>query len=54
VNYASPGSPTTSAVVAPDGRVIAWQPYGVPGLLVVDVELDEATRLLASRLRTTP
>lgn len=54
VNYASPGSPTTSAVVAPDGRVIAWQPYGVPGLLVIDIELDDATRLLASRLRTTP
>ncbi len=54
VNFASPGSPTTSAVVAPDGRVLAWQPYGVPGLLVVDIELDEATRLLASRLRTTP
>lgn len=54
VNFASPGSPTTSAVVAPDGRVLAWQPYGVPGLLVVDVDLDDATRLLASRLRTTP
>ena len=28
VNYASEGSPTTSAVVRPDGTVLAYQPYG--------------------------
>jgi hypothetical protein len=37
--------------VGPDGTVIAWQPYGRPGLLVVDVDLGEATGLLASRLK---
>lgn len=52
VNNASEGSPTTSAVAAPDGRVIAWQPYGKAGLLVVDLALDEATGLLARRCRT--
>ena len=52
VNYASVGSPTTSAVVRPDGRVLAWQPYGKAGLLIADIELDEATGLLASRCRT--
>ncbi len=31
VNYASAGSPTTSAVVRPDGTPLAWQPYGRPG-----------------------
>ena len=51
VNYASPGSPTTSAVVRPDGTVLAYQPYGQPGVLVVDIDLDEATGLLASRLK---
>jgi predicted amidohydrolase len=51
VNCASDGAPTTSAVVGPDGTVIAWQPYGRPGLLVVDVDLGEATGLLASRLK---
>ena len=51
VNYASEGSPTTSAVVGPDGVVIAYQPYGVPGLLVVDVDLARATGLLAQRLK---
>lgn len=52
VNYASEGSPTTSAVARPDGTVLAWQPYGVAGLLVADLDLSEATRLLALRCRT--
>lgn len=49
VNCASAGSPTTSAVVRPDGTLISYQPYGEEGLLVVDVDLDEATGLLAKR-----
>jgi predicted amidohydrolase len=53
VNFASAGSPTTSAVVRPDGTLLAYQPYGQPGLLVVDVDLAEATGLLASRCRST-
>jgi predicted amidohydrolase len=53
VNYATDGAPTTSAVVGPDGTLIAWQPYGKPGLLVADIDLAAATGLLASRLRTT-
>jgi predicted amidohydrolase len=52
VNCASAGSPTTSAVVRPDGTVLAWQPYGREGVLVAELELAEATGLLASRLRT--
>jgi predicted amidohydrolase len=52
VNYASSGSPTTSAVVQPDGTVLAWQPYGKPGLLVADIELNAATRLYATRCKS--
>jgi len=52
VNCASEGSPTTSAVVRPDGRVLAWQPYGKEGLLVADLDLAEATGLLAARCRS--
>jgi predicted amidohydrolase len=52
VNYATDGSPTTSAVVNPAGTLLAWQPYGKAGLLVADIDLDAATGLLASRLRT--
>ena len=52
VTCAVDGSGTTSAVVAPDGSVVAWQPYGKEGLLVVDIDLTKATGLLASRCRT--
>jgi predicted amidohydrolase len=52
VNYASAGSPTTSAVVRPDGTLLRYQPYGQPGLLIVDLDLAEATGLLASRCKS--
>ena len=52
VNFAGAGSPTTSAVVRPDGTVLCYQPYGKEGLLVADLDLAAATGLLASRLRT--
>lgn len=51
VNYASEGSPTTSAIVRPDGTLLTYQPYGEAGLLVADIDLDAATRLLAMRRR---
>ncbi len=49
VNYASPGSPTTSAVVAPDGSLVSYQPYGEEGLLVADINLAAANGFLAKR-----
>jgi predicted amidohydrolase len=52
VNFASAGSPTTSAIVSPDGTLLCYQPYGKEGLLVGDINPGAATRLLASRLRT--
>ena len=51
VNYAAAGSATTSAVVNPDGTLLAFQPYGKEGLLVADLDLSLATRRLAERLR---
>ncbi len=51
VNYASDRSPTTSAVARPDGTLQCYQPYGVAGLLVADLDLTLATGLLARRLR---
>jgi predicted amidohydrolase len=51
VNYATAGSPTTSAVARPDGTLLAHQPYGEEGVLVVDVDLSVATGLLAERYR---
>ena len=52
VNFASAGSPTTSAIVRPDGTLLSYQPYGREGLLIGDLDLHEATRRLAERLRT--
>jgi predicted amidohydrolase len=51
VNYASAGSPTTSAVVGPDGTLLTYQPYGKEGLLIADIDLSIATGLLAARCK---
>ena len=51
VNCASDGSPTTSAVVRPDGSLLCYQPYGMRGLLIADVDIAEATGLLAARCK---
>jgi len=49
VNCASEGSGTTSAVVRPDGTLLSYQPYGKRGLLIADIDISEATGLLAMR-----
>ncbi len=51
VNCASAGSPTTSAIVRPDGTLLCYQPYGKEGLLVADIDLSAATGLLAAGLK---
>jgi predicted amidohydrolase len=51
VNCASAGSPTTSAVVRPDGTLLSYQPYAKEGLLVADVDLAAATGVLAARCK---
>jgi predicted amidohydrolase len=53
VNCASEGSPTTSAVINPDGTLLAYQPYGHAGLLIADIETDSATGYLASRYKAS-
>jgi predicted amidohydrolase len=52
VNCASAGSPTTSAVVRPDGTLLSYQPYGKEGLLIADIDIAEATGLLARRCKS--
>jgi predicted amidohydrolase len=52
VNCASTGSPTTSAVVRPDGTLLNYQPYGTEGLLIADIEIAAATGLLAMRYKS--
>jgi len=53
VNYAIPGSPTTSAVVRPDGSLQSHHPHGQEGLLLADIDPAQATALLASRYKPT-
>jgi predicted amidohydrolase len=50
-NCASAGSPTTSAVVRPDGTLLCHQPYGQEGLLIADLDLTQATGLYAARCK---
>jgi predicted amidohydrolase len=52
VNFASAGSPTTSAVVRPDGTLLSYQPYGKQGLLIADIDITTATGLLAARCKS--
>jgi predicted amidohydrolase len=52
VNCASAGSPTTSAVVRPDGTLLSYQPYCKQGLLIADIDTTEATGLLATRYKS--
>jgi predicted amidohydrolase len=52
VNYASAGSPTTSAIVRPDGTLLSYQPYGKRGLLIAEIDITEATGLLAARCKS--
>jgi predicted amidohydrolase len=51
VNFASAGSPTTSAVANPDGTLLTYQPYGEEGILIADLDLSTATGLLAARCK---
>ena len=51
VNYAGAMSPTTSAVVRPDGTLLVYQPYGEEGLLIADLDLNLATGLRAGRCK---
>jgi len=53
VNFASAGSPTTSAIINPDGTVLIYQPYGKQGLLIADIDITAATGLLARRYKST-
>jgi predicted amidohydrolase len=52
-NYAFKYPDSASSLIAPDGRCIAYQPYGEPGVIVEEIDLEEATGLLAKRLKNS-
>ncbi|MBK7394952.1 MAG: carbon-nitrogen hydrolase family protein [Myxococcales bacterium] len=51
VNYALSFPDSATAIVGPEGELVARQPYGQAGVLVADVDLATATRALALRCR---
>lgn len=51
VNYAMKYPESATSIIGPDGKCIAYQPYTQIGVLVVDIDLDKATGLLAKRFK---
>jgi predicted amidohydrolase len=51
VNCALQGASTTSALVDPEGVLVAHQPHGTVGILFGDVHTQKATGLLAKRFK---
>jgi predicted amidohydrolase len=49
VNYALPFQESATSLIAPSGECRAYLPYGQEGVLVQEVDLGEATGLLAAR-----
>lgn len=49
VNYALEHQESATTVVAPEGELFAFLPYGEEGVLVADLDPDRATGLLAKR-----
>lgn len=51
VNYGFRYPESASSVVSPDGTCLAYQTYGKAGVIVVDIDTEKATGLLAKRFR---
>ncbi|MGN6213503.1 carbon-nitrogen hydrolase family protein [Parafilimonas sp.] len=51
VNYATRFQESATSLIGPDGKCIAWQPYGKAGILTVDIDPVLATARLAKRLK---
>jgi predicted amidohydrolase len=51
VNYATRYPESATSLIAPDGKCIAYQPYGKAGVLVADIDPEKATGKLAKRFK---
>ena len=51
VNYRDVGAPLTSAIADPDGNLVPCRASGKDGLLIADIDVARATRLLATRYK---
>lgn len=52
VNYATDYPESATSLINPDGKCIAYQPYGEAGVLVADINPELATAYLAKRLKS--
>lgn len=52
VNYTTRFSEAATALIAPDGKCVAHQPYGKPGVVVSEIDTKIATGMLAKRFKT--
>jgi len=50
-NYATKFPESATSLIGPDGSCLTYQPYGEAGVLVVDIDLDLATGILANRFK---
>lgn len=48
-NIASVDQGSASCIIGPDGSLLASVPYGKPGIVVADIELERASGLIARR-----
>ncbi|HVS93176.1 MAG TPA: carbon-nitrogen hydrolase family protein [Mucilaginibacter sp.] len=51
VNYTMHFPESATSLIDPDGNCIAYQPYSESGVLVVDIDPEKATGLLAKRFK---
>ena len=51
INYATKYQESATSLIAPDGKLVAYQPYGKAGVLVVDIDPELATAKLAKRFK---
>ena len=54
VNCAMRNQKSATSVIDPEGRLVAWTPYGKEEVLAVDLDLSLATRFYAKRLKPLP
>lgn len=51
VGYAMKYQESTSAIIAPNGECLAYQPYGQEGVIVADIDMEKATGFLGKRFK---
>lgn len=51
VGYAMKYQESTSAIIAPNGECLAYQPYGQEGVIIADIDLEKATGFLGKRFK---